>query len=121
MNYAERLGGVLVAYSAGYIKSGCHYALADQILDIFRLLCAGKTEPYQDLCNIFDQQTQNGSDMGAYGKLLERAVDSIASTFRKRVAGGLQSGRDFVIPDQQAQAQETTDFDLITWLVIKAP
>ena len=97
------------------------FAQPKQILDIFRLLCAGKTEPYQDLCNIFDQQTQNGSDMGAYGKLLERAVDSIASTFRKRVAGGLQSGRDFVIPDQQAQAQETTDFDLITWLVIKAP
>jgi hypothetical protein len=48
-------------------------------------------------------------------------VDSIARTFQKRVAAGLQAGRGFVIPDQQEQARETTDFDLITWLVIKAP
>jgi hypothetical protein len=26
-----------------------------------------------------------------------------------------------VIPNQQDQAKDTTDFDLITWLVIKAP
>ena len=59
------------------------------------------------------------SDMARYSKLLADAVDSIARTFQKRVAAGLQSGRDFVIPNQHDQARETTDFDLITWLVIK--
>ena len=52
-------------------------------------------------------------------KLLTAAVASIARTFQKRVAAGLQSGRDFVIPNQQDQAKDTTDFDLVTWLVIK--
>jgi hypothetical protein len=33
--------------------------------------------------------------------------------------GGLQSGRGFVIPNEQEQARETTDFELVTWLVIK--
>ena len=32
-----------------------------------------------------------------------------------------QSGRDFVIPDQRQQAQETTDSEPITWLLIKSP
>ncbi|SRR6266567_2439691 len=59
--------------------------------------------------------------MKLYNQLLAAAVDSIAKTFQKRVAAGLQSGRDFIIPNEQDQARETTDFELITWLVIKAP
>ena len=47
-------------------------------------------------------------------------MKSLVRTFQKRVAAGLQSGRDFVIPDQQEQARQTTDVDLITWLVIKS-
>lgn len=50
-----------------------------------------------------------------------RLAASIARTFQKRVATALQTSRDFVIPDQQHQARETTHFELITWLVIKAP
>jgi len=30
----------------------------------------------------------------------------------------MESG-DFVIPDQKAQVKDDTDFELITWLVIK--
>jgi len=91
-----------------------------QILTIYRELCAGKSAPYELLCNVFDQLTHNGSDMTAYDRLLQRAVDSIVATFRKRVAAGLQGGRSFVIPNRHEQAHETTDFELVTWLVIKA-
>ena len=97
------------------------FAQPKQILEVCRLLCAGKTAAYQQLCNLFDAETSNGADMKLYSKLLAATVDSIARTFQKRVAAGLQSGRGFVIPDQQEQARQTTDFDLITWLVIKAP
>ncbi|MEI7732863.1 MAG: hypothetical protein WCO56_25045, partial [Verrucomicrobiota bacterium] len=73
-------------------------------------------------CQLFDTETNNGADMSLYNTLLTAAVASIARTFQKRAAAGLQSGRDFVIPNQQDQAKESTDFDLITWLVIrKAP
>lgn len=37
-----------------------------QILDIYRILCSGKDHPYAELCNLFDQQTNHGSDMKAY-------------------------------------------------------
>ena len=92
-----------------------------QVLEIYRLLCGGKASAYEQLCQLFDTETQNGTDMSRYNKLLDAAVESIARTFQKRVASGLQSGRDFVIPNQQEQAREATDFELITWLVIKAP
>ena len=47
------------------------------------------------------------------------AINAIVRTFQKRTAAGLQSGRDFVIPDKQEQATESSDFELVTWLVIK--
>ena len=57
--------------------------------------------------------------MKAYDHLLQKAVDSLASTFRKRAASGLQSGRAFVLPNAREQVQEKTDLELLTWLVIK--
>jgi len=103
----------------GTVRFG--FAQPKQILEIYRLLCTGKTAAYEQLCQLFDNETNNGADMKLYNKLLVAAVDSIAKTFQKRVAAGLQTSRDFVIPNQHEQARETTDFDLITWLVIKTP
>src|SRR3990172_1634772 len=97
------------------------FAQPKQILEIFRQLSAGKTDPYEDLCNLFNQETNNGADMATYSALLERAVDSITKTFKRRLASGLQSGRGFKLPDHKHQVTETTDFELITWLVIKEP
>ena len=95
------------------------FAQPKQVLEIYRLLCIGNTPPCEQLCALFDQQTDNGSQMDMYSTLLAKAVDSIAHTFRRRVVGGLQSGRGFKIPDRKDQATETADFELITWLVIK--
>ena len=58
--------------------------------------------------------------MEKYNDLLNRAINSVAHTFLKRTAAGLQSGRDFIIPDKKEQARESSDFELITWLVIKS-
>jgi SNF2 family DNA or RNA helicase len=94
------------------------FAQPKQILEIFRALCVEKTSSYEDLCTLFDHQTKNGTDMGHYTDLLKQAVQSIEGTFRRRLARGLQSGRGFVVPDEQHQPTESTDFELITWLVI---
>jgi SNF2 family DNA or RNA helicase len=103
----------------GNVRFG--FAHPKQILEIFRLLCSGQTEPHRSLCNVFDQETGDGKDMRVYDVLLKKAVDSIAATFRKRAASGLQSGRSFVLPNQEDQVHEKTDLDLVTWLVIKRP
>ncbi|MEP6670303.1 MAG: helicase-related protein [Chthoniobacter sp.] len=103
----------------GNVRFG--FAHPKQILDIYRVLCSGNTEAYGQLCNLFDQQTNHGSDMKTYDHLLKKAVDSLASTFRKRAASGLQSRRGFVLPDAKEQVHDKTDLELVTWLVIKAP
>ena len=64
------------------------------------------------------QQTNHGSDMKAYDIFLHKAVNSLAVTFRKRAASGLQSGRGFVLPNAQEQVHEKTDLELLTWFVI---
>ena len=90
-----------------------------QILEIFRALCAGKPGPYEDLCFLFNEQTANGSDMTTYNHLLDKAIRSIESTFRKRTAAKLIEGCSAVLPDRRRQVTEQTDFELITWLVIR--
>ena len=49
------------------------------------------------------------------------SAENNAETFRKRAASGLQSGRGFVLPDEQDQVREDTDLELVTWIVIKQP
>jgi len=92
---------------------------AKQILTMYQALCVGQTEPFKVLCELFDQETNNGEDMSIYSSLLKKAVASVARTFQKRTAAGLQAGRDFIIPDRDQQATGRSDFELITWLIIK--
>lgn len=90
-----------------------------QTLDMYRLLCAGQTAPYEELCKLFDQDTNNGADLGQYTELLRKSVDSIVHTFRRRTVASLLSGRGGVLPESHRRVSSTTDFELITWLVIK--
>jgi hypothetical protein len=100
----------------GNVRFG--FAQPKQVLDIYRILCSGKGVPYTELCNLFDQETNHGTQMDKYGVLLGKAVNSIAVTFRKRAATGLQSSRSFVLPDEEDQVNEKSDLELITWLVV---
>ncbi len=95
------------------------FAQPKQILDIYRLLCAEQPRAYEALCHLFDQETNNGQDMDKYNDLLAGAVKSIERTFKKRAVAQLQSGRGGALPTRQEQVHEQTDFELITWLVIK--
>lgn len=95
------------------------FAHPKQILEIYRILCATKAVPYEKLCELFDDETANGSNMLQYNELLQKAVASIAQTFRKRVVSSLLTSRGGVIADSDKQVSATTDFELITWLVIK--
>jgi len=82
-------------------------------------LCADRTTVYEELCNLFDRETQNGTNMMRYNELLQAAINSIATTFRRRSLSQLQTSRSAVLVDQPQQVTNTTEFDLITWLVIK--
>jgi hypothetical protein len=46
-------------------------------------------------------------------------VISIANTFRKRVVSELLSSRSGLLVESSKHVSETTDFELITWLVVR--
>jgi len=96
------------------------FTQAKNALSMFQKLSVGKAAPYQALCDLFDRETETGTKIDKYSDLLVKAINAIVRTFQKRTAAGLQSSRDFVIPDKQEQATESSDFELITWLVIKS-
>ncbi|MBV2194593.1 MAG: DEAD/DEAH box helicase family protein [Azonexus sp.] len=90
-----------------------------QILEIFRAVSQGKSEPYADLCEIFDDETKSGEEMSRYSTLLDKAVAAIATQFGKKSVGNLFAGRGGKLTDASKQVKHAADFDLITWLVIK--
>jgi hypothetical protein len=96
------------------------FAQPKQILDIYRTLCLGQDVPYDKLCALFDEETADGADMAHYNALLQRAVASIARSFRKRNAAQLtRAGRGGVLIERPKQARAAGDFELVTWLVVK--
>ena len=95
------------------------FAQPKQILEIYRLLCVNKNEAIQTLCDVFDKETKDGSDMSRYTVLLKKAVAAIETTFRKRTVSNLLASRSGLLADATKQVSSTTDFDLITWLVIR--
>jgi hypothetical protein len=103
--------------NGGVVRFG--FTHPKQILGIFRDLCAGNEGPFEELCRRFDGETQNGADMNAYNNLLENAVRSIENTFKRRVVGSLLESRNAVIPQADKQVTEKTDFELVTWLIIR--
>lgn len=96
-----------------------NFTAPKQVLEIFRALCQGKAEPYSKLCELFDVESNNGGDMSRYSTLLDGAVAAIAAQFGRKNAGNLFAGRGGKLISAQSVVKTTTDFDLITWLVIK--
>ncbi|MFC1732219.1 helicase-related protein [candidate division KSB1 bacterium] len=90
-----------------------------QILEMYRILCLGKSDPFDTLCNLFDDDTANGQKMEHYSKLLDRSVKAIVKTFRKRSIDTVFGGRGTVLPEEHKQVLESSDFELITWLILK--
>jgi len=90
-----------------------------QVLEIFRAVSQGKTEPYSELCEFFDAQTKHGEDMSQYNGLLDKAVSAIAAQFGRKSVSNLFAGRGGKLVSSQTAIKTATDFDLISWLVIK--
>ncbi len=89
-----------------------------QILEMYRLLCSGRKEAYIDLCQLFNNETQEGKDMAVYSDLMKACVNNIATLLGKRNEMQLD-GRSGKLIDEDELPKEGNDFELITWLIIK--
>ena len=102
----------------GSIRYGC--ANARQALAVFDAAAAGETKPITELCDRFDHETAQGKDMSRYDKLLTDAIAHIRQTHNSAQIEGLRSGgRGFMLSADSNTPRAATDFELVTWLVIK--
>jgi superfamily II DNA or RNA helicase len=113
----------LQPYFLVYVRSDgtvrYNYTNAKQILEIYRLLCQGRKAPYEKLCELFNSETQGGTEMGQYADLLKKAIAEIAHIFKRRAAQKLTSDRSALIIPKAKQPDDAGNFELVTWLVIK--
>ncbi len=96
-----------------------NYTHAKQILEVYRLLCSGKNQPYDVLCTLFDDETSGGTNMEKYNELLQLSIAELMKMFKKRNLRQLQSGRSGILVPQESQPDSTEAFELITWLIIQ--
>ena len=90
-----------------------------RILEYFSALCIGKECPNQDLCDWFNTKTANGSEMTFYKMLIDEVLESIRYHYDEKLNREFRSNSQFLIPTTDEQIGETTEFELITWLVIR--
>ena len=89
-----------------------------RILERFSQLCVGKTEHNQNLCDWFNEETDNGNDMTIYEMLLDTALDSIRQEYNTQLNNAMDTDPDALLPTADEQITENTAFELVTWLVI---
>lgn len=102
----------------GDIRYGC--ANAKQVLDLFETSAIGKSDPLDNLCLQFDQETQHGENMAAYNKLLNTVIAHITKSHQKTQSKSIgRSGtRGSRLPVASETPRDSDDFELVTWLVI---
>ena len=95
------------------------FAHPKQALNLLRDLAAGHPSALEELCDLFDLRTKDGSDMSLYDQLIKKALESIKRTFSKRAMEMLVSGRSGRLPEAcEIPSDLEEEYKLLTWLVI---
>ena len=107
--------------NSGDIRYGC--ANTRQVLDLFESAAVGKSKLQPELCIQFDTETQNGENMGLYNGLLKAVIDHISRAHTTTQTRNLGRGgpRDFKLTPRSETPRDTSDFELVTWLIITTP
>lgn len=67
----------ILLYVTEHGQTHIHYTNAKHILDIYRKLALGQSEPLENLMVQFNEETNDATDMSTYIDLMKQAVDII--------------------------------------------
>jgi hypothetical protein len=106
------------AFEDGTVKYS--YVQTKQVLEMMRVLCQDRTEPYEALCKLFHEETENGANMQMPDALLKAVITETNRLFKKKNLSQLTTGgRNAVLVPQQKLQDSPYQFELVTWIVIK--
>ncbi len=95
----------------------CDYLNPKKMLDDIRLLCRGRKEPVKELCQKFNQETDDGKDMSELSELLNEAINSIIDCKEESDIDSLFLGGG--TSALMSAVSGLDDFELICFLVVK--
>ena len=95
----------------------CDYLNPKKMLDDIRLLCRGRKEPMKELCQRFNQETDDGKDMSEMSELLSEAINSIIDCKEESDIDSLFSAGG--TSALMSAVSGLDDFELICFLVVK--
>ena len=88
-----------------------------KLLDVFRKLCKGKSEPMLELCKQFNDETKDGRDMQHYSDLLYFAVKSIFDLNEDDSIDSFLSGKQISLAENSIDGLD--DFELICFVNVR--
>lgn len=95
----------------------CDYLNPKKMLDDIRLLCRGKKEPIKELCQRFNEETDDGRNMSEMSELLSEAINSIIDCKEESDIDSLFSAGG--TSALMSEILGLDDFELICFLVVK--
>ena len=93
-----------------------NFIQSKKILDIYKKVCIGEKNLYPKLIEEFNKETKEAKNMEKYTFLLEKVVENIVGKEKEK---GINSLFSFGKTILDKSAQNTDDFELISFLVIK--
>lgn len=117
INHMNRIHPFYMVYIANDGTVVCDYLNPKKLLDSFRFLCKGKTEPNVSLCKAFNNRTDDGRNMVAISELLSKSINSIIDVKEESEIDSLfKSGGTTVL---MSEISGLDDFELICFLVVE--
>ena len=108
---------LVYVYNSGEVKF--NYTQSKSILEVFRLLTQNQSQAFDVLCDMFNQETNNGSEMSRFNDLLTNCTKEIARLFNKKNNLQVMNNRNALFTTVENRINEVDNFELITWLIIK--
>lgn len=117
INHMNRIHPFYMVYISDEGKVICDYLDPKKLLDSFRFLCKGKSEPDLSLCKVFNNRTDDGRDMVAVSELLSDSINSIIDVKEDSDIDSLfkSGGTSALLSDISG----LDDFELICFLVVE--
>ena len=113
----NRLHPFYMVYVSDEGEVVCDYLQPKKMLDIMRFVCRGQDKPIEELYHRFNDETEDGRDMGDISGLLSEAINSIIDVKEENDIDSLfKSGGTSAL---LSQVSGLDDFELICFLVVK--
>ncbi|MBD3756443.1 MAG: SWF/SNF helicase family protein, partial [Gammaproteobacteria bacterium] len=117
INQQNRLHPYYLVYVSNDGDVVADHTEVKRLLDLVRTSCKGKAEPIMQVCNLFNETTEDGRNMSRQSELLSAAIHSMIATKEEKDIDSLFSGgRTSALVNTIAGLD---DFELVAFLVVQ--